>query len=348
VHVRSVRTTSITESRTQAPGGEAGGFRVARMKKPALQFERFPVRSQRSRSQNEGSTRSRLAQSRLGRWAVLPIVGSMAVILAGCTQQQAQGFLPGGPDVTNHTEGVINLWVNSWIVLLVVGVVTWVLILWAAIAYRRRKGQSGYPVQLRYNMPIEIFYTIVPFILVVGFFAFTNREQESIETDPGNPDVTIEVFGKRWAWDFNYLDENVYSPGVQAQDRLALDGAIDIEQLPTLYLPVDQKIQINLESRDVMHSFWIVDFLYKKDNVPGKTNTMYVTPTKEGTYQGKCAELCGEYHADMLFQVKVVSQTEYDAYIESLRAAGYEGRLGSEYNTNTNLPGNTAGTSEEH
>jgi len=248
--------------------------------------------------------------------------------------------MPGDSETTNHTGRVIGLWVTSWIVLLIVGLITWGLVIWAAVAYRRRKGQTALPVQLRYNLPVEIFYTIVPLILVLGFFAFTARDQAAIEADPGNPDVKIEVFGKRWAWDFNYLNEEVYSAGVQAEESDT--GAIDTDQLPVLYLPVDKKVQIDIESRDVIHSFWVIDFLYKKDMIPGKTNHMYFTPLKEGTYQGKCAELCGEYHSLMLFTVKVVSQAEYDAYIEGQRAAGFEGRLGADYNVNTNLPGTGA------
>jgi cytochrome c oxidase subunit 2 len=248
--------------------------------------------------------------------------------------------MPGDSETTNHTGRVIGLWVTSWIVLLIVGLITWGLVIWAAVAYRRRKGQTALPVQLRYNLPVEIFYTIVPLILVLGFFAFTARDQAAIEADPGNPDVKIEVFGKRWAWDFNYLNEDVYSAGVQAEELEG--GAVDTDNLPVLYLPVNAKVQIDIESRDVIHSFWIIDFLYKKDMIPGKTNHMYFTPLKEGTYQGKCAELCGEYHSLMLFTVKVVSQDEYDAYIEGQRTAGFEGRLGADYNVNTNLPGTGA------
>ena len=234
---------------------------------------------------------------------------------------------------------------TSWIVLLGVGVLTWGLIIWAAVVYRRRKGQVGLPVQLRYNLPIEIFYTIVPLILIIGFFAFTARDQGVIEKNPGNPDVKIEVFGKRWSWDFNYLNEQVYSPGVQATSRLNPDGTLDETRLPTLYLPVGEKVQIDIESRDVAHSFWIVDFLYKKDMIPAQTNHMYFVPEKIGTYRGKCAELCGEYHADMLFAVKVVSRADYETYIQSLKDLGQTGRLGPEYNTNSNLPGN--GTSNQ-
>ena len=80
------------------------------------------------------------------------------------------------------------------------------------------------------------------------------------------------------------------------------------EELPTLVLPVGQNVEIALDSRDVIHSFWVVDFLYKKDMFPGKTNYMSFVPEREGTYEGKCAELCGEYHSLMLFNVEVVSR----------------------------------------
>jgi len=256
-----------------------------------------------------------------------------------------QGYLPTEPGTTNHVDRVIGLWVTSWLVLLVVGVVTWGLIIWAAVVYRRRKGQVGLPVQLRYNMPIEIFYTLVPLILVIGFFAFTARDQGEIERVDPNPDYQIEVIGKRWAWDFNYVTDDVYSAGIQGQERPG--GGVDIDQLPVLYMPVDKSIEIKIESRDVIHSFWILDFLYKKDMIPGKTNYMYVTPTKIGTYEGKCAELCGEYHSLMLFRVKVVSQEDFESYVAAQRAAGFGGQIGIDYNVNQNLPGNGAPTSEE-
>ena len=262
----------------------------------------------------------------------------VTLVLAGCTQEQLQGWLPTEPGTTNHVDRIIGLWTTSWIVLLAVGLITWGLIIWTAVVYRRRKGQTGLPVQLRYNLPIEIFYTIVPLILVIGFFAFTARDQAAIEEPYAEPDVQIEVYGKRWAWDFNYVDEDVYYSGVQVAELP--DGQLDPDNMPRLVLPVNQTVEIKIESRDVIHSFWVVDFLYKKDMIPGKSNYMYFEPLKTGTYTGKCAELCGEYHANMLFEVDVVEQDEYDDYIESLRTAGNDGQLGAEYNVNQNLPGN--------
>ncbi len=275
--------------------------------------------------------------------------------LAGCSPTELHGFLPGfvedGTPATNHTDRVAALWVNSWIVLLAVGVITWGLMAWAAIAYRRRKGQTGLPVQLRYNMPIEIFYTIVPLILVAGMFAFTARDQTIIETQYEDPDVSITAIGKQWSWDFQYDGEDednsdaVWSMGIQAQPDK--DGNVDQEALPTLYLPVDQKVRIELQSRDVIHSFWIIDFLYKKDMYVGKDNSWSFTPTRIGEYQGKCAELCGEYHSMMLFNVKVVSQADYDAYLETLRDEGNTGDITDAYDRLANLPGTGAPTSEE-
>ena len=280
------------------------------------------------------------------RLTAIPLAIVTTIALAGCTTQQTLGWLPTEPGTTNQVDRVIGLWVTSWIVLLVVGIITWSLIIWAAIVYRRRRGQTGLPPQLRYNMPIEAVYTVVPLMLVLGFFAFTARDQAIIEEPLADPDVVIEVYGKRWAFDFNYITDDVYFSGVQAQET-GPNNTIDPATLPTLYLPVGQKVEMRIESRDVIHSFWIVDFLYKKDMIPAKTNYWYFIPEKEGSYTGKCAELCGEYHSLMLFKVEVVSQAEYDSYIESLRAEGNEGRLGPEYNTNTNLPGTTGEPEEE-
>lgn len=260
----------------------------------------------------------------------------MLMLLTGCSAESLRGFLPGEPGITNHTDRITGLWTTAWIVLLIVGLIAWGLMAWAIIVYRRRKEETGLPPQLRYNNPIEVLFTVIPLFLVVGFFAFTARDMAAIETPIDNPDVEIQVIGKQWSWDFNYVDANVYESGIQAQ----FDGQEGVsETLPTLYLPVGKSVQIDLTARDVIHSFWVIDFLYKKDMFPGRMNHMYFTPLKEGTYSGKCAELCGEFHSMMLFQVKVVSQAEYDSYLATLAAKGQTGQLDTTYDRNQNLPG---------
>ncbi|WP_029150824.1 cytochrome c oxidase subunit II [Microbacterium indicum] len=286
------------------------------------------------------------------RWAVVPVAIATAALLAGCTPTELHGYLPGwdesGVPTTNQTEGLSSLWVGSWIVALVVGIITWGLMLWAMVVYRRRKGQSGLPVQLRYNMPIEIFFTTVPLILVLGLFAFTAREQATVEKPwaDGEADVEISAIAKQWSWDFQYdgeQDDNsdaVWTMGVQAQPDA--DGNIDRSQLPTLVLPVDKKVTIDLTSRDVIHSFWIIDFLYKKDMYIGHDNSWSFIPTREGTYEGKCAELCGEYHSMMLFNVEVVSEAEYEQYLAGLEEAGQTGDINKAYDRLQNQPGTDA------
>ena len=273
------------------------------------------------------------------KWAVLPVFAILIATLTGCTAQQAErGYLPGVPGVTNHTDRITSLWVNSWIVLLGVGIIAWGLMFWAIIVYRRRKGDKEIPPQLRYNMPIETLFTVVPFILVVGFFAQTTIDMQEIEK-PVASDYRIEVIGKQWSWDFNYTKDNVFDSGLQLKDNNSE------AELPVLYLPVNKSVEIDLVSRDVIHSFWVVDFLYKKDVFPGVVNKMYFTPQIEGTYMGKCAELCGEYHSAMLFSVKVVGEKEFAKHMNDLKARGYVGQLTADpndpnnLNRNNNLPG---------
>ncbi len=280
---------------------------------------------------------------------VASAVASSTLFLSGCSQEELgrailMPFPASSSDVTNHTDKITDLWNISWAVLWGVGILAWGLMFWAIIVYRRRKGEVGLPAQMRYNNPIEALFTVVPLILVIGFFAFTARDMRVIEA-PNNPEVTVEVIGKQWSWDFNYTQANVYDTGIQSQYN---GGEGDnLKDLPTLYLPVNKRVEIVLNSRDVIHSFWVIDFLYKKDMLPGKTNHMYFTPTKEGDYMGKCAELCGEYHSMMLFNVKVVSQSEYEKHLLDLQAAGQVGQLSLDASRNQNLPGVSAPEEKE-
>jgi cytochrome c oxidase subunit 2 len=223
-------------------------------------------------------------------------------------------------------------------VLLAVGIIAWGLMFFAIIVYRRRKGDAEIPAQLRYNMPIETLFTVVPFILVIGFFVQTAVDLNAIES-PVKSDYRIEVVGKQWSWDFNYTNNDVYDSEIQYQG----DGTE--AQLPVLYLPVNKSVEIDLTSRDVIHSFWVIDFLYKKDVFPGRVNKMYFTPQVIGQYRGKCAELCGEFHSMMLFNVKIVSQSDYDKHMKDLANQGNTGQLTSNpddpnnLNRENNLPG---------
>ncbi|MDC7122523.1 cytochrome c oxidase subunit II [Cellulomonas fimi] len=271
----------------------------------------------------------------------------VVVALSGCSDEVQRGWLPGSSDaeITDQTARIVSLWRGSWIAALIVGLITWGLILWCVAVYRKRKSDDVLPVQLRYHVPLEVMYVILPIFMVGVLFYYTNRDVTAIQDTSAEADLHVQAIGKQWSWDFNYLDDGAYETGQHAQDVGGSSGAL-ADQV-TLYLPVDERVEFTLDSRDVIHSFWIPSFLYKMDMIPGKTNTFQVTPTEEGTYLGKCAELCGEYHSSMLFNVKVVSREEYDAHIQELKDKGQEGSLGLEYSRLQDVDSVSSSTTQE-
>jgi cytochrome c oxidase subunit II len=285
------------------------------------------------------SSQNRTGSRRTKITSITGLALAGALVLTGCSSEVEKGWLPTERGTTNHTDRIMDLWVNSWIAALAVGIITWGLLVWCIIAYRRRKGTVGFPKQLSYNLPLEVFYLTIPLFMVLVFFYFTDRDQQAIDDRSKPADVVVDVRGKQWAWDFNYkkgsvVSEDLHEAGVQAH---LTGNTIDKEKLPTLYLPVGKSVDLELNSRDVIHSFWVPAFLQKRDMIPGKTNYIRLTPTKEGTYDGKCAELCGEYHSEMLFRVKVVSEAEFQAHMEKLRQDGNTGLLDEKYDRNPNL-----------
>lgn len=249
------------------------------------------------------------------------------VALSGCTSYQRRGFLPRG--VTSVTTDITNFWVASWSWALGVGVLVWGLIFYCMARYRRKKTDTGLPPQLAYNVPIEILYTVVPVFMVAVLFGKTVQLENKMLDTSGTPDNIVNVVGKQWSWDFNYVNDKVYDTGTQA----ALNGKPGAEKtIPTLYLPVNKRTEFVLTSRDVIHDFWVIAFLQKMDVIPGKVNKFDVTPTQIGTYRGKCAELCGAYHSQMLFKVKVVNAADYAKHVQRLRAAGQTGFLSNSLN----------------
>ncbi|MFE9257165.1 cytochrome c oxidase subunit II [Streptomyces sp. NPDC006879] len=256
--------------------------------------------------------------------------------------------------VTEEAPRILSLWQGSWAAALATGVLVWGLILWSVIFHRRSRSKVEVPPQTRYNMPLEALYTVVPLIMVSVFFYFTARDEAKILSLSEKPKHTINVIGFQWSWGFNYIEdvdgaaggtpaakskelesipdkykedfpanaEGVYTKGVPG-DRNPQTG----NPGPTLWLPKGEKVRFILSSNDVIHSFWVVPFLFKQDVIPGHTNVFEVTPTAEGTYMGKCAELCGVDHSRMLFNVKVVSPERYQQHLKELAEKGQTGFL---------------------
>lgn len=264
--------------------------------------------------------------------------GLALVALSACSGQGARLGLPEA--ATAEAPNVGNLWLGAWIASLAVGAVVWGLIGWAVIRYRRREGDAPAPRQTTYHLPLELLYTLVPFLIVGVLFFYTVKAQDAMVQQTEEPDVVINVVGQKWSWTFNYMEQD--NPDVNTNAYTV--GTL--ETIPDLYLPVNKTVRFNLESADVIHSFWVPSFYFKMDVVPGKHNSFDATPNKLGTFDGKCAELCGEYHALMLFKVHVVTEEEYEAYVSDLAASGNAGERLVQDNLQNALP--SGETEEEH
>lgn len=254
------------------------------------------------------------------------LLGVTMLVLAGCSaadEHQIRNLAM--PDrATAQGPYTYELWKWAWVAAMATGLIVWGLIFFVVVKFRRRSDDEV-PRQTRYNLPLEVFYTIAPVLMCVVFFFHTVRVQD-VMTEISTPDMTVEVTGQQWSWTFNYGVGEQDPEASGADGDYAYDSYVftsgDGNEIPKLVLPVDQRIQFNLRSPDVIHNFGVPSFLTRMDVIPGRLNQLQVTPTVEGTYKGKCYELCGVYHSRMLFTVEVVSQDEYAAYLEELAAEG--------------------------
>jgi cytochrome c oxidase subunit 2 len=228
------------------------------------------------------------------------------------------------PEGATEQAGIMQtLWNGAWIAALATGVVVWALILWACAFHRKKKNSPDrLPPQVRYNLPIEILYTVVPLIMVAVFFYFTARDETEIMKVSGTAPVKVKVEGFQWSWRFttDYQGKKAVAEGVPVD---LSKQSLENPQGPQLVLPVGTDVEFELESPDVIHSFWVPAFLFKQDVMPGIKNKFEIkTLNKTGVFFGRCAELCGVDHSKMLFSVKLVPQAEFDQYIQSQAGSG--------------------------
>ena len=213
-------------------------------------------------------------------------------------------------DISSVNETSWHLWRGAWLAAGVVGIFTAVLILWPVFRHRRKDGDPQYPKQTQYNIPVEVAYTVIPFIIVAVLFYFTARDEATITAkEPSKVMHTIDVTGIQWSWQFGYQDGGAKAvvTGTPAQP-------------PTLVLPQGERVHFNIHSNDVVHGFWIPAFMIQIQNLPGVTNHIEFTAKKLGEYPGRCNILCGRNHSQMVFKVKVVTPSEYQAYVDSIKA----------------------------
>jgi cytochrome c oxidase subunit 2 len=222
--------------------------------------------------------------------------------------------------VTKQGQVALTLWQGSWIAAWIVGAVVWGMIIWAIIFHRKKRGPAPPPHQVRYNLPIEMLYTVVPFIMVGILFFFTARDENYIDKLSARPAVTVTVVAWQWSWQFQYNNYPVPG-GYVTENGLPWSPEAGNSELPVLVIPEGETVRFNLVAKDVIHSFWIVPFEFKRDVIPGHPNHFEVTATKLASGIGHCTELCGLYHSRMLFKWRIVTQAQFNAWIHAQQAA---------------------------
>ena len=235
------------------------------------------------------------------------VLAPALLALTGCATDADSGF---SGDASSVNEISHSLWTYSWLAAAVVGVFTAILIVWPAIFHRAPKNGPEFPRQTQYNVPVEVLYTVIPFIIVAVLFYFTVVKETKIvdKTTPTKHEITVNGF--QWSWQFGYPE---------AGDKALVTGTT--ANPPTLYLPKGESVRFTINSTDVVHGFWIPAFMIQMQNLPGETNHLQFTANKIGEYPGRCNILCGRNHSQMLFTVKVVTPERYQKYLDSLKAS---------------------------
>ena len=229
-------------------------------------------------------------------------------ILAGC------GMIPPEPE-TETAESVFTL----YNIVFAMGVAVFLgvegFIVYAIFRYRRRDDRL--PEQTHGNNLVEIIWTAIPTVIVLVLFVLSAITLGRVEARSPDPGLTIEVTGFQWQWQFHYLDDD----GDAANDVTVIGSPA---APPALVVPVGEPIRLKLTSTDVIHSFYVPQFLIKRDMFPpgpgAPVNELEFTVKEAGTYAGQCAEFCGDLHARMTFTVEAMERAAFDEWLAATRA----------------------------
>lgn len=257
------------------------------------------------------------------------IAASMIAMAAGM-QSASAGYM----DTLNMTQGVTPIsqevydlhMLILWICV-VIGVVVFGAMFYSMFAHRKSKG--AVPATFHESTTMEIVWTVVPFLILVGM-AIPATKTLMFMTDTTKADIDIKITGHQWKWEYEYLNGD--AEGVQFISSLASDSRKAIYEDPNqvdnylldvdneLVVPVGKKIQFLLTASDVIHAWWVPEIGQKQDAIPGFINEMWTVIEKPGVYRGQCAELCGKDHGFMPIVVRAVSEAEFAQW-----AAGQKG-----------------------
>ena len=209
--------------------------------------------------------------------------------------------------VTEQGKDVNRLYDFFSVAAAVIFTITAGLIAWSIARYRGREGDD-LPEQWHSNVPLEIFWFAVPSVIVTVLFISSMSSLNVVDEKADDPELTVAVEGFQWGWRFSFEAEDVVVSGT-AQDPAEI------------MLPVNETISFEVTSADVIHSYYVPKFLFKRDAIPGRTSRFDVTIDEPGAFEGKCAEFCGLLHEDMNFTITAVERDEFDRWLDEQRGS---------------------------
>jgi cytochrome c oxidase subunit 2 len=205
-----------------------------------------------------------------------------------------------------------------------IGVVVFGAMFISIIKHRKSKGAK--PATFHESTTVEIIWTIVPFLILIGMAIPATKALIAME-NTSNPDLSIKVTGYQWKWGYDYLDEGVSfmstltTPIEQRQNQQDKGENYLLEVDNPVVVPVNKKVRLLITANDVIHAWWVPDLGMKKDAIPGFVNDMWFSIDTEGTYRGQCAELCGKDHGFMPIVVEAKNEADYQQWVTAQKAA---------------------------
>ncbi|MFF7943118.1 cytochrome c oxidase subunit II [Nocardia gamkensis] len=308
-------------------------------------------------------------QGRILRRAGLAVsLGITALLVSGCSIDNVWLRFGWPSGITPQATRMRELWTWSVIAALAMGVLVWGLTFWTVAFHRKKADSPEFPRQTGYNVPLELTYTAIPFVIIAVLFYFTVVVQNYVHEKVADPDVTVDVTAFQWNWKFGYREvdfkdgykfdgidtarETVNQEQLEQYEERTKDGhpqpgpvhgkpENDIlsylhydkvetigssNEIPVLVLPTGKVIEFQLAAADVVHAFWVPEFLFKRDVMPNpkenhSDNVFQITEIeKEGAFVGRCAEMCGTFHSMMNFEVRAVTPEKFTKYLDARQA----------------------------
>jgi cytochrome c oxidase subunit 2 len=280
---------------------------------------------------------------------MLPIINTSATNPARASWQRLSGFYKGlvalllaavSPvllaadsmlnmpvGVTEISRETYSLHMTITLICALIGVVVYGVLFFSLIKYRKSKG--AVPASFHHSTTVEIIWTAIPFVILIGMAVPATRVLTQIY-DSSESELDIKVTGYQWRWQYEYLAEDgenvaffssLSTPQEQIQNLAGKGENYLLEVDNPLVIPANTKVRFLLTAADVIHSWWVPDFAIKKDAIPGFVNESWVIVEEPGIYRGQCTELCGKDHGFMPVVVEVLPKEEFEAWMAEKQAA---------------------------